>query len=303
VQIPFDEKLVTDGLRIALFGLFKKLVIANQLAPYITKAYTDLDYVNGQSLWIIFLFQPLYLYFDFSGYTDIAIGFSKTLGINLFPNFNRPLFAENVTTFWKRFHISLSSWFNDYVFKQLSFRFRSWGVYSSVFAVFITWSLFGIWHGAGWNFMLLGLLQAVAIIYEFFTKKTRTRIFSYLPEKIRRWSGRIIVYLFYCCSLVFFFSPDIKYTYSYFLKLAEIRGPLMLGSMSTKPFMVLFYILVFLTLELIQNDYPKRYAKLENYWNKEGTSNRFVRWTIYTLIITLVFVVGNKSGQFIYVNF
>ena len=131
------------------------------------------------SLWILLLLVPIYLYFDFSGYTDIAIGFAKVFGIDLLPNFNRPFFSENMTSFWRRFHMSLSLWFNDYIFKQTSFRYRKWGIFASVFAVFITWMLFGIWHGAGWIFMLLGFLQAVAIYYEVFTRKIRFKFFPF----------------------------------------------------------------------------------------------------------------------------
>ena len=106
-------------------------------------------------------------------------------GIDLLPNFNRPFLSENVTTLWKRMHMSLSLWFNDYVFKQTSFRFRKWGKYAAVFAVFITFTLFGIWHGAGWTFMILGFLQAVAINYEFFTKKWRVAVFSRMTDSSR----------------------------------------------------------------------------------------------------------------------
>jgi D-alanyl-lipoteichoic acid acyltransferase DltB (MBOAT superfamily) len=121
------------------------------------------------------LIQPLYLYFDFSGYTDIAFGIARAFGIELRPNFNRPFMSQSMTEFWKRFHISLSSWFHDYVFIRTSYRYRRYGKKASVFALFLTWVLFGIWHGAGWNFMLLGFLQVLAIYYEFSTKKNKSK--------------------------------------------------------------------------------------------------------------------------------
>ncbi len=105
----FDENQLTIGLRIALIGFLKKIAIANQMAPFVLGTFSDLGSADGSSLWILLLLLPLYLYFDFSGYTDIAIGFAKMFGIDLLPNFNRPFFAENVTTFWKRLHISLAS--------------------------------------------------------------------------------------------------------------------------------------------------------------------------------------------------
>ena len=118
----FNDQQVSDGLRLALIGFFKKVAIANQIAPYTVGSYENINFADGSTSWLIFIIQPLYLYFDFSGYTDMARGVAKTFGIELLPNFNRPFFADNVTNFWKRFHISLSSWFNDYVFKQTSFK-------------------------------------------------------------------------------------------------------------------------------------------------------------------------------------
>ena len=156
-----------------------------------------METLGGLNCILVMLIQPLYLYFDFSGYTNLALGFAKMYGIDLQPNFNRPFLSVNMTNFWRRFHISLSSWFNDYVFKQTSFRLRKMKSYATVIALFITWVLFGIWHGAGWNFMLLGFLQAFAIYYEYQTKRRRAAIFSRLPEITRKWTGRFFTYCFY----------------------------------------------------------------------------------------------------------
>lgn len=299
----FNGQQVTEGLRIALIGFFKKIAIANQLAPYITNTFADLDSFNGTSLWVLFFIMPLYLYFDFSGYTNIAVGFARTFGFELLPNFNRPFLSQNVTMFWKRFHMSLSSWFNDYVFRQLSFKYRRWGIYASSSAVFVTWILFGIWHGAGWNFMILGLLQALVINYEFITKEWRAKLFSRLPYYIRIWSGRIITYLFFCCSMVFFFSHDLSSAFTYFSKLTEVGDRLPLDDLSLMPFMLTIYIPVFLFLEFIQNDFSTASNKLENFWLSDRKINRFMRWTIYSILITIIFVAGDKTQQFVYVNF
>jgi D-alanyl-lipoteichoic acid acyltransferase DltB (MBOAT superfamily) len=301
----FNEGQLTEGLKIILLGFFKKLAIANPLAPFIMSAYSNLNSTDGYSFWILFLLQPIYLYFDFSGYTDIAIGLAKTFGIELLPNFNRPFLAENVTTFWKRFHISLSSWFNDYIFRQTSFRYRRWGINASVYAVFLTWILFGIWHGAGWNFMILGIIQALAINFEFFTKGIRLRLFSKIPDNLRVWSGRLLTYLFYCTALVFFFSPDINSAIAYFSRLIKfVEHPLsLLGSPSLFPFAALTYGAFLLLLELLQNDYSKDYNKLETFWRSEKKANVLFRWTVYSSVITIIFIASNEVHQFVYVNF
>ncbi|OQB59652.1 MAG: Peptidoglycan O-acetyltransferase [Bacteroidetes bacterium ADurb.Bin145] len=300
--LTFDPSQVTEGMKLALIGFFKKVAIANQLAPYALSVY-DFEHAGGSISWILFIIQPLYLYFDFSGYTDIALGVSKMFGINLLPNFQRPFFAENVSTFWKRFHMSLSSWFNDYIFRQVSFRYRKWGVYASVYAVFITWILFGIWHGAGWNFMLIGFLQALAIIYEFFTKKIRSKLFSNIPSVISVWFGRMVTYLFYCLSLVFFFTPDVKSGIGFLNNLAAMSGPSPFNDISVKPFQVLIYIPLVLFLELLKNDYPETGRRLERIWFADNRYGRLLRWSFYSLMITIIYISGFKSQQFVYANF
>jgi D-alanyl-lipoteichoic acid acyltransferase DltB (MBOAT superfamily) len=299
----FDEKQVAEGLKIILIGFFKKLAIANQLAPYVFDAFANVESTGPFGLWILFFLVPLYLYFDFSGYTDIAIGIAKAFGIDLLPNFNRPFFAENVTNFWKRFHISLASWFGDYIFRQTVFKRRKWGVYASTYAVFITWTLFGIWHGAGWNFMVLGFIQALAINYEFFTRKFRYKLFSRFPKFVNVFVGRIITYVFYCISLIFFFSNDLKSVFAYFSRMAEIKGPILIDDLSTKPISLLIYVPLFLLLEYIQNDHSNTYNRIESFWSGDTMKSRIFRWSVYSAMITIMYVVGFKAQQFVYADF
>lgn len=302
-NILFNEEQIIIGLKIILIGLFKEIAIANKLAPYALNVYSYIDNVQGYTSWILFLIQPLYLYFDFSGYTDIAIGLAKLFGLNLVPNFQRPFLAQNITAFWKRFHMSLSSWFNDYVFRPTSFNLRKWGISASVLSVFLTWTLFGIWHGAGWNYMLIGFMQAAIINYEYFTKKFRTNLFSFLPTIISIWVGRLLTYLFFSFSLVFFFSPTISTGYSFLTTMFSFNGPSPFVDMSLKPFEVIIYIPLILIVEILQNDYNSTYGRLEKIWNGKTKISRFIRWSTYSIIITIVFIAGFKSQQFVYANF
>lgn len=298
----FNEKNITVGFRIILIGLFKKIVIANQLSPYVVNTFNHINTVPDDTLWLIMMIQPLYLYFDFSGYTDIAIGSAKLFGINLLPNFNRPFFSKNMTIFWKRFHISLSSWFNDYVFRQLKLKLRRWGVLATLTGLLITWILFGIWHGAGWTFMLLGFLQALVIAYEFFTKKWRTYIFSKIPDKLGLWIGRISTYLFFATALTFFFAPDMASASAFFKKLMNLNFNIPLDGISTSPFMLIIYIPLFWIIELLQEDYGPLYLKFAEKMrgNKKG---RFFRWSLYSIILTALIIEGFRNQQFIYANF
>lgn len=307
----FNQQYVTEGLQLVLLGLLKKNVIANQLSLIVNPVYNNVDSWGGAILILVILIQPLYLYFDFSGYTDIARGIAKTYGITLLPNFDRPFFSENVTTFWKCFHMSLAFWFNDYVFKQLSFKLRRWKTNASVFAVFITWILFGIWHGAGWNFIILGMFQALAINFEFFTKRKRQLIFSKISVSIRKWIGRLITYLFYGVSLVFFFSPDLKTALLYFnsmqfmnTSLPNTRTTIFNNYMDIIPFYTSFGILIILLImEMRSCDMKNSHEKMVSLWNSNKIKFQFLRFIIYYLAILIIFYFGENQAEFIYFQF
>jgi alginate O-acetyltransferase complex protein AlgI len=296
---PFDSTQVAQGLKIALFGAFKKVVIANQLGMIVIKTYADLDTYSGPLLWGVMLLQPLYLYFDFSGYTDIAIGLAKAYGIRLSPNFDKPFLSENVTTFWKRFHISLASWFNDYVFRQISFKYRRWGNLASTIAVFITFTLFGIWHGAGWNFMILGFFQALVINFEFFSKKQRTFVFSKLPGLLRVWLGRILTYSSYGFTLIFFFSPNIRESFAFMSRLFHYTGVTTLGVSKWDLLFGICCAAVVMLTELMNVDHQAAYNKLENTW----FMNRSFRYLTYYIMIFLVIFYITGGNPFIYQQF
>lgn len=295
----FDSKNMTIGLLIALVGFFKKVVIANHLSTPVTTIHSNPDLFGGAYVWLLIIIQPLYLYFDFSGYTDIAIGISKMFGIDLLPNFNRPFLSENMTTFWKRFHISLSSWFNDYVFKQTSFKLRKWKRISTIIALLLTWGLFGIWHGAGWNFMFLGLLQALAIIYEFYTRKVRMKFFSYWPDGLRLYFTRIVTFLFYGFSLTFFFSPDLQTTKQLISSLLHpmntmhgelLSGPILFG---------LTFAGVMIAGEIIKEDFNSYFEKVELIWSK----HKLLRLSVYYLLGFLILSQLGGTSVFVYQMF
>lgn len=295
----FSSENVITGLRIALFGFFKKVVIANHLSAAVNTLYQSSDLVGGMDVLLVILIQPLYIYFDFSGYTDIAIGFSRVFGINLVPNFNKPFLAENITNFWKRFHMSLSSWFNDYVFMQLSFRLRKLKSHSTIITVFITWILFGIWHGAGWNFMVLGLIQALAIFYEFRTKKFRQRLFSYFSDAQGVFIGRSLTYLFYGFSLIFFFSPDLSTAFNILGRLQNLTFKIG-NSVPVSPLLFgLSLALLFWAMEYLQNCKSRLIAAWDNYWNQY----RVLR--IVTYYLAVIFIISEIGGatSFIYEMF
>jgi D-alanyl-lipoteichoic acid acyltransferase DltB (MBOAT superfamily) len=283
-------------LKITLFGFFQKVVIANQLAPLITDTYSNMGMYGGIELWTVLLIQPFYLYFDFAGYTNIAIGIAKMFGIELLPNFNRPFLSENVTTFWKRFHMSLSLWFHDYIFRQFSFKYRKLGIWAAVIGVFVTFFLFGIWHGAGWNFMVLGLLIAAAINYEFFTKRQRIKIGSKIPGYLNKMIGRFFNYFFYGICLVFFFAPDLNTSLQFFPLLFKNVSASASIPIDNLTWFALFCGLLLLSLEYLQEDFKNLHGKLDTVFNKNTALRVFV---YYTMTLAVLAFIGQKL-TFIY---
>jgi alginate O-acetyltransferase complex protein AlgI len=159
----FDSQQLLDGLRLMLWGFFKKLVIADRLSVYVDTVFSHPGDYHYGNLILATLFFTIQIYCDFSGYSDIAIGAARTMGFRLMTNFNRPYFARNIQEFWKRWHISLSTWFKDYVFIPLGGSRR--GLALTCRNTAIVFLLSGFWHGANWTFIVWGALHAVFMIF------------------------------------------------------------------------------------------------------------------------------------------
>lgn len=208
--INFHRSNLVVGSRLLLWGLFKKVVIADNLYGAVSQVYGDIHHFLGISLIIVLIVQTIYIYCDFSGYTDIALGIAKCFGLNLMDNFNRPFLAKNVSEFWRRWHISLSSWCNDFIYNPFIVKYRRFGNRAVIFAIFLTFFIVGIWHGANGTFVILGLLQGVAIVYEFRTKRYRLKVASRYSKSSVNTFSRIMVFLFMAFSMVFFFANTVS---------------------------------------------------------------------------------------------
>ncbi len=287
------------GFRLILWGAFKKLVIADRLSLLIDGVYSNLDAFSGNTLLFSFLLQPLHIYCDFSGYTDIALGIGLAFGFKLTNNFNRPFFATSITMFWKRWHISLTAWCNEFIFRRVILKRRKWGIWASAYAVFLTFIVIGIWHGPSWNFVILGLLQAIAINYEFFTKKLRHRIIGKLPVKVTSFSSYLLVYLFFCVSLVFFNAPefsDATYIFSNILLNIDFTK-LSLEFLSRIDKLILLLSITILFLIEFRQEQGKDIFIEINYWPS------WIRTTCYYILCIIVIYFGSPIKEFVYMQF
>ncbi|MEI8280601.1 MAG: MBOAT family O-acyltransferase, partial [Bacteroidota bacterium] len=206
----FDYARVTNGLRLMVWGLFKKVVIADRLAVIVDMVYANPHRQNGPSLIIGTFFFAFQIYCDFSGYCDISIGAARVMDFRLMQNFNFPFRARNITDYWRRWHISLSTWFSDYVFSPFTTKYRHWGKWVIVSGLLLTFFISGLWHGAAWTFIIWGVLHGVAICYEYLTLKTRKRVFSAMPAWLSVCIGRSGTFIFLCFTWIFFRAKSIR---------------------------------------------------------------------------------------------
>jgi alginate O-acetyltransferase complex protein AlgI len=293
----FNYSDVTIGLKKMAWGLFKKIVIADRLSIYVSAIYSNHDKHNGTSLAVATLFFAFQIYCDFSGYSDIAIGAARTMGFKLMTNFNYPFFSRSVTEFWRRWHISLSTWFNDYLFTPLMFSKRNWGKYAVVFAVLITFLVSGLWHGANWTYIVWGLLNGIALVYEFITKKLRKKISQLISPVIYQPLSILLTFLYACFTWVFFRSPDLKTAVEILHKILFVHGPIFIGDNKNMIYSVLF-ILLLVSIEVI------REYKLFNGFSLFENSNVYIRRLSYISIVIIILMFGVfDNSQFIYFQF
>jgi len=296
--VTFEQRNIEAGARLILWGLFKKIVIANNLYESVSQVYSNIHFYTGFALFTILIIQTVYIYCDFSGYTNIALGIAKCFGINLIDNFNRPFLAKNISEFWRRWHISLSSWCNDFIYNPFIVKYRRFGNTSVIMGIFLTFFIVGIWHGANLTFVILGLLQGIAIVYEFYTKKYRLKFASKFPKSTVNTISRILVFIFMSFSMVFFFSnsvADAWYFITHLFNNVQVSDP---DFISNKPgfiFALCLFIIIFI-FEMMDENGKKL---LSIFLNQQVV----VRWAGYLICILLIYFMYSGFQMFYYARF
>ena len=215
----FDAQRSADGLRQILWGLFKKMVIADNLAVIANNIFENYASLPSSSLILGAFFFTIQIYADFSGYSDMAIGFARLIGFNVTRNFDFPFFAQNIAEFWRKWHISLTSWFTEYVFTPLSITFRDYGKAGLILAILINFFIVGIWHGANWTFALFGLVHGFLfiplILKGTMNKKKKAVSNKWIPslKEFLNISGTFILVMF---TFIIFRSESISDAFHYY---------------------------------------------------------------------------------------
>lgn len=296
----FDYKKAVDGCRQTLWGLFKKIVIADNCAEYANYIFDHSLDLHGSSLVLGAIFFSFQIYGDFSGYSDIAIGISRLFGFNLMRNFAFPYFSRDIAEFWRRWHISLSSWFRDYVYIPLGG--SRGGLFMKIRNILIIFVVSGFWHGANWTFIVWGFLNAIFFLPLMLSNRNRDNIkvvanAKPLPSFKEFWQ---IAFTFGLCvfAWIFFRAENIEHAMSYISTICSVsffEWPAFQGFNQAVILMVL--IGLFVGIEWIGREQQYAIQTLGAKWKAP------IRWTMYYAIVTLIVWFGGKEQDFIYFQF
>ena len=294
--------LAADGCRQILWGMFTKMCIADNLAMITNQAWTSYSSLSSVTLLIAALIYPLQLYADFDGYSNMAIGVGKLLGFDIARNFNHPFLARNMAEFWRRWHMSLTSWITDYVFMPLNIAFREIGNWGIAFAAIINLLVIGFWHGANWTYGFFGLYHGLLFIPLVFSgafgKRKKLKANNHgLPFAKDLWK-MVATYGLVTIGLTVFRAPSIGQAYEYFSCLVTngFAGPSIIDSYSK---LFCLFAIILLALEWIQRD--KQHAL--QFPDTSLFNNRIIRWGLYLFLILLIITFTGQSQAFIYFQF
>ncbi len=291
----FDYHNMRTGLLRIAFGLFKKIVIADRLAVFVNGTYADIPAAGGLPLFVAALFFAFQLYFDFSAYSDIAIGSARLLGFNLRENFRRPYLSKSFSEFWTRWHISLSTWFREYVYFPLGGNRK--GKNRTMLNVMIVFLLSGLWHGASWNFVIWGGVNGLFLI-------VFDRIFKLeQPGNLKKYIAPFFVFCSWALSLVFFRSQTFSDALSVFQNLG-FGGKDLLYNFGLKAPELKFAFFLIIGSMLFEWIFEKRGEVLQQWFYKKTP---IIRWTLYLIIVLSIIYLGSygsgTDNTFIYFQF
>jgi D-alanyl-lipoteichoic acid acyltransferase DltB (MBOAT superfamily) len=297
VKRTFDYEKAVDGMRQILWGLFKKMVIADSCAAYVNPIFENYQDQTGGTLLLGVVFFAFQIYGDFSGYSDIAIGTARLFGFKLMRNFNFPYFSRDIAEFWRRWHISLTTWFRDYIYIPLGGSRMS--KIKNIRNIFIIFLISGFWHGANWTFICWGGINALYMIPSIIAKTNRKNLDIVAQGKIlpslRDIFGIFTTFTLVAFSWIFFRSETISqaghciksiFSISFFEKITTIP-----------PVFLILLVLFFIIVEWIGREQQYALERFGLKWKK------WVRWLFYYMLVILIFAFSGSAQEFIYFQF
>ena len=273
------------GFSQMLWGFFKKVVIADRLSVFVNEVYGDWSHMSGANLWLAVVFFSFQIYCDFSGYSDIAIGSARIMGFDLMTNFNKPYFARSVEEFWKRWHISLSTWFRDYLYIPLGGNRH--GVLRRYINLTIIFLVSGIWHGAGWNFMLWGALHAAFVVIELVYRSRFGK--ARIPDFVKM----VLTFFVVSIAWIFFRTPSTEQSFGIIQLLFGGADFGVISSSAMNSAEIILSVLLILVLLIIEKMDLR--LRLNSTWSFA---------TMSSVVIFVIYLLGVfNQEQFIYFQF
>jgi alginate O-acetyltransferase complex protein AlgI len=292
----FDYLRATDGLKQILWGLFKKLVIADNCAGFANQIFNNASNYSGSTLVLGAVFFSFQIYGDFSGYSDMALGTARLLGFDLIRNFNFPYFAESVSEFWRRWHISLSSWLRDYLYLPLGG--SRFGTLNTIKNTFIVFGISGLWHGANWTYVVWGLLNAVYLVPSILLeneKKVIKTLENPLFLKIKHTFKVLMTFSLVTISWIFFRADSLTKAFQY---IGNMFSKSLFQMPRVFPKIVILLLIFFIIIEFLGRHQPYAIAQLGS------KMPRFVRWFCYAFLLFLIgMYMQTEKITFIYFQF
>jgi D-alanyl-lipoteichoic acid acyltransferase DltB (MBOAT superfamily) len=296
----FDYDLAVIGSQQILWGAFKKIVVADNLASFVNQVYGSYSSFSGATLIVVAILYTFQMYADFSGYTDMAIGVSKILGIKMAKNFNFPLFSQNIADFWRRWHISLTSWLTDYVFMPLNVKWRNWGKRGMILAIILNFLICGLWHGDNWTFVVWGayhgLLFIPLILGGFMFKKVKVETTRFYFPTWSVFVRMITTFMLVTLGLVLFRANNLAEAFRYIYSIFSNFSPDLTYFISNSQIMLMTAIAIFSLGIMILVEWSA-FVKKEEYI-------RIKRIKVIAIFLLLVLMGSYKDQMsFIYFNF
>lgn len=309
IQYALDDQRVINGLKLMVWGFLKKVVIADKIAVIVEQVYNDPTQYTGIPLIMAAIYFGFQVYCDFSGYSDIAIGSAQVMGFRLMDNFNRPFASRSVTDFWRRWHISLMTWFRDYVYIPLGGnRVGKWRWYLNIF---ITFTLSGLWHGAGWGFVLWGSLNGCYLILSNLTQGIRKKGVRWIGlDRLPRFHHALQIvfgFLLFCFTLIIFRSKNLSDAFYIITHLgtglSDVEGIRMslksLYGLGLDRYELIIALIAIGLMEIVQWMVPSENMR-RMFWEKP----LYFRWAMYyILLLFLIFFGEYQDHAFIYFQF
>ena len=297
----FEYDKAIDGMRQILWGLFKKVVIADNCAEYVNIIFNNSESYSGSTLALGAVLFSIQIYGDFSGYSDIAIGTSKLFGFDLMQNFKFPYFSRDVAEFWRRWHISLSTWFRDYLYIPLGG--SKGGTWMRIRNTFIIFIVSGFWHGANWTFVIWGFLNALFILPSIIRSTNRKNIevvaYGKLLPSFKDFIAIVATFLLTAFAWIFFRADNVGHAVGFISEIFSTSFFTIPKFVNKMPFLLTaLLIFLFFTIEWLGREQKFALESIGSNWKKR------YRIIFYYSIVLVIMIFGNfKENQFIYFQF